>query len=101
MIREREPITYTFGALSLRVSGLGVYFGGPKLNEKISALSAEQLRDANRAAWKLKRSSDRLCERYANVTVHGNRPHDEAHSAAMVAEAVCKATWRAMQTVAC
>ena len=100
-MNDSNPITYTFGPLSIRVSGLGVYFGGPKLEAKVATLSPEQLRDANRAAWKLKRSSDRLCERYSNVTIHGNRPHDEAHSAAMVAEAVCKATWRAMQAVTC
>lgn len=94
---SKEITSYTFGALQFRVQGLGVFFAGPKLIAKIEALSPEQLRDANSAAWKLRRSSERLCERYANVTIHGNRPHDEAHSAFMVADVVCKTTWRAMQ----
>ena len=57
-MNDNNPATYTFGPLSLRVSGLGVYFGGPKLEAKVAALSPEQLREANRAA--LGDSSGRL-----------------------------------------
>jgi hypothetical protein len=96
---SEEIISYKFGALEIKLRGLGVYFGGEKLNAKVAALSPVEVRAANSAAWKLRRSAERRMERYSNVTMHGCDPHDRATQESMVAKAVCDATWRVMRAM--
>lgn len=86
--------TYEFGALTVRVKGLGVYLGGQSLMKACDGLSIAELRAANREAWKQKRIACRQMNRFANVTVHGCRPHDRASQLHDVAEAVCRETWK-------
>ena len=100
MSSSQSITSYKFGALELRVAGLGVYFGGPVLNAKVEALSPDEIRAANSAAWKQKRAAERRCERYANASIHTGSDYDVAHLHCMVAEAVCKATWARMRTAA-
>lgn len=98
---SKDTITrYTFGALTMGIRGLGVYLGGPKLEEKVAALQPTEIAAANQAAWKLRRQAERTMKRYSNVTIHGHGPYDAAHLDYMVAEAVCKATWRRMKSAA-
>ena len=90
-----EPIIdYIFGPLRVRVQGLGVYTGGEHLRTACDRLTQDELRAANREAWKQKRAAARQASRVANVTVHGCTPHDRACQQYDVAEIVCKETWK-------
>lgn len=97
MVGDNDIQAYKFGALEFRVKGLGVFFPSEKLKARITALSPEQLLEANKAAWKLRRTAERLQDRYSNVTLHGCGPHDRASADAGVAAQICKATWAALQ----
>lgn len=93
-----KPITeYRFGAVVIRVQGLGVYCGHRRLDTVCAGLTAEQLKAANGEAWKQKRHASRMCDRYSNVTIHGCGPHDRASQHFDVADAVCRATWKRLQ----
>jgi hypothetical protein len=85
---------FRFGDLTVRVQGLGVYFGGPHLEAKCDALSLDALRQANREAWKQRKASDRAANRVCNVSVYGHGPYEKASLHSNVAEVVCKATWK-------
>ena len=101
MPTQAQPITdYTFGPLRVRVQGLGVYTGGEHLRAACDRLTLDELRTANREAWKQKRAATRQASRVANVTIHGCTPHDRAGQHLDVAEAVCRETWRRMQRAA-
>jgi hypothetical protein len=85
---------YTFGALKVRVKGLGVYFGGEHLQAECDKLSKEELQAANREAWKQKRQASRQSARMANATAYGCTPHDRACQHYDVASVVCRETWK-------
>lgn len=96
---ERRP--FEFGALKFAVRGRGVFVGGPKLKAKVEALTGEQIAEANREAWKLKRSMGRLLDRYANASIPGNQTnYDTAYDDYSVADFVCKVTWQRMRGAA-
>lgn len=94
---KREVTRFTLGALKFGVVGNGLYLGGPKLNAKVAALSADEVRVANQAAWKMRRSTERDMDRFSNVTVHGHTNYDSAAFMHFVAKAVCAATWQRMR----
>jgi hypothetical protein len=94
-MREQTINTYTFGPLTVRVQGLGVYLGGKHLQAACDALSAEQLKQANREAWRQRKSAVRIANRQSNVSVYGW--NDRRDQLIDVAEVVCKETWRRMQ----
>jgi len=100
MTSSQEITAYKFGVLEIKLRGLGVYLGGEKLNAKVEALSADEIRAANTEAWKVRRRAERAMERYSNVTLHGNDLHDRATLDYMVAKAVCAATWARMRAAA-
>jgi hypothetical protein len=87
--------TYAFGPLSLTVRGLGLYLGGEHLDRWIASASVDDLRAANKAAWKVRRPLERQGARENNVSVYGW--NDRRDAAIFVCEAVCKATWRALR----
>jgi hypothetical protein len=92
-----EVTRFVFGALALGVVGQGLYLGGEKLNEKVAALTPHEVRAANKAAWELRRASERSMDRFSNVTVHGHTNYDSASFNYFVAKAVCAATWQRMR----
>jgi len=100
MIGDKDIQAYKFGELEFRVRGLGLFFPSEKLKARIAALSPDQLREANKAAWKLRRTAERLTERYSNVTLNGCGPYDRAFHDFDVARAVCNATWSCMARAA-
>ena len=85
---------YTFGPLSVAVLGMGVYFGGEHLDSACDALSLAELKQANREGWKQLRKANTTANRVSNVTTYGCSYYESAVRHAMVAEAVCKATWK-------
>jgi hypothetical protein len=88
-----EVTDFTFGALTFRVRGLSYFIGGDKLAAKVQALSSDELRAANRAAWKYKREWAR---RSARTQFMSDWDRTVFHE--QVAESVCKATWKALQS---
>jgi hypothetical protein len=92
---RHTPINrYTFGPLVVAVQGLGVYFGGEHLTRNCDALTLDELRVANREAWKQKRAAGRAAERVSNASVHGCTPHDRACQHFDVADRVIRETWK-------
>ena len=85
---------YTFGPLRVAVHGMGVYLGGEHLNSACDALSLADLKQANREGWKQLRKANITANRFSNITIHGWSHAEAAVQHAMVAEAVCKATWK-------
>lgn len=85
---------YVFGPLNVAVQGMGVYFGGKHLNDACDSLTPTELKQANREAWRQLRKANMTANRVSNVSIHGWAHHDSAVLHAMVAEAVCKATWK-------
>lgn len=93
-----DAITYRFGELEFRTRrNIGLFYPSEKLQGRIAGMSREALQVANREAWKLRRASERAMRRYRNVTVYGCGLHDDAGRDESVAEAICKATWKALQ----
>jgi hypothetical protein len=85
---------YTFGQLRVAVHGMGVYLGGKHLDSACDALSLAELKQANREGWKQLRKANITANRFSNITIHGWSHAEAAVQHAMVAEAVCKATWK-------
>jgi len=88
-----EVTTFTFGALEFRVAGLGVFIPGETFAKKVAALTPDELRTANREAWKQKRDWARRSARTQFMSDHDRTSFHE-----IVAEVVCKATWKALQS---
>ncbi len=83
---------YTFGPLQFSVRGLGVFVGGDALIARIGALSPDELRQANREAWRQRNSATRVANRQSNVSVYGwNDARDQLIEVATV---VCRETWK-------
>lgn len=87
-----EVTAFKFGALEFRVAGLGVFIPGETFAAKVSALTPDELRAANREAWKQKRAWARRSERTQFMSDLDRTAFHE-----IVAETVCKATWKALQ----
>ena len=96
-MKDNTISNYKFGALTVRVRGLGVYTGGEFLRANCAALSQDQLREANREAWRQKKAASRAADRVANATIHGCTPHDRACQHFDVADAVCRETWKLLK----
>jgi hypothetical protein len=90
---DDEIRSYTFGAIEFKTRGLGLFFPSVKLQERIRALSPDDLRAANKAAWKLRRTAERYMNRSHFMSDWDSAGHDYH-----VAEQICKATWRALQS---
>ena len=84
--------TYTFGPLKVAVQGLGVYLGGRHLQAACDALNREELKQANREAWRQRRSAVRAANRENDVTRFGW--NDRRDQLIDVAEIVCPETWK-------
>lgn len=91
----REVTHFAFGPLTFTTKGLGVFFMSDKLRERINAMPVDDLRQANREAWRQLRPMQRAAARECNVSRYGW--NDKRDFAIDVCEAVCKATWRAMR----
>lgn len=90
---KSEVTAFAFGALKFRVAGLGVFIPGDTFAAKVAALTPDELRAANCEAWKQKRAWVRSSERTQFMSDWDRTVFHE-----MVAEAVCKATWKALQS---
>ena len=86
--------TYNFGKVQLTVNGLGLFTGEDKVRELVSLLSHEELKKANREAWKLRRSAGEVLNRCANFTIHGSTNYDSASLDYRVAKVVAVETWK-------
>lgn len=86
---------HEFGPLQFTVEGRGVFCMSDRLRDRIAAMPADDLRAANREAWRKLRPLVRQANRENNVSVYGW--NDSRDQAIEVCEAVCKATWRAIQ----
>ena len=95
---DREIHSHKFGVIEFRTQGAGVFFASDKLKARIGELSREQLREANQAAWKLRRKAEREANRYSNVSVYGHDASDRASHAFHVAKNICDVTWAALQS---
>lgn len=88
-----QPVNrYTFGPLTVAVRGLGVYLGGEHLTAACDALTPGELKQANREAWRQRRSATRAANRQNNVSVHGW--NDRRDQLIDVATVVCRETWK-------
>lgn len=89
---------FAFGALSFSVRNYrGVYFMSDAVKQQIRGLPSEEVRKANREAWKQFRASTRLANRHCNVSISGNDSiYEDAASHADVAQAVAKETYKVM-----
>lgn len=92
---ERIESSFAFGPLAFTTNGLGVFCMSDKLRARIDAMPTDELRQANREAWRQLRPLVRAANRECNVTQYGW--NDKRDFAIEVCEAVCKATWRAMR----
>lgn len=92
------PHGFVFGPLQFKVIGEGIFCGHEKLRAKVAELSADEIRAANKAAWKMRRAASRKAEKFCNVSVYGARQHDEACFLFDVADAVRKVTYAALAT---
>lgn len=93
MKKGNQTITnYTFGPLRVSVRGLGVYLGGEHLRAACDRLTVDELKQANRAAWRQRDSAVRIANRQNNVTVYGW--NDKRDQLIDVAEYVCRETWK-------
>ena len=88
--------SYEFGQLRFSVKGLGLFIGQPRVRELVAKLDADQLKEANRAAWLMRKASERAMQRYCNITIHGHTSYESAQLNYSVAKAVCDATWARM-----
>jgi hypothetical protein len=94
-----ETVTYKFGELEFRtLRNIGLFYVSEKLQGRIAGMGRDALQVANREAWKLHRASERAMRKYANVTLYGCGPHDDAGRDHSVAEAICKATFKAQSS---
>lgn len=103
MSAERKPVHgFTFGPLSFQVTGDGVWRGQDAVRRHVAdqLTTVDALKRANREAWKQKRAATIRANRYSNVSMYGWAQHDAACLVHDVADAVCKATWAAMQGAA-
>lgn len=92
---DREVHAHKFGAIEFRTQGAGLFFPSEKLKARISELSRDQLEDANRAAWKVRRTAERALNRYRNDPHMDN--WDRTSHTYHVAEQICKTTWAALK----
>ncbi len=86
--------SFAFGPLTFQTKGLGVFFLSDKLQERIRAMPLDDLRKANREAWRQLRPLVRAAHRETNVSRYGW--NDKRDFAIDVCEAVKKATWAAL-----
>lgn len=95
---DKESRAYVFGPLQFSVRGLGVFVGCQKLRERIATLSHAEAKEANRAAWRQRRSAVRVANRQSNVSMYG---WDDARDQLIeVCDVVCRETWARMQRAA-
>lgn len=88
---------HKYGPLEFTVDGLGVACMTDSLKARIAALSLEDAKAANRAAWKVRRESTRIANRHCNWSQSGNISIYEQHYMyANWAELVCRETYKRM-----
>lgn len=88
---------YTFGPLKVVVQGPGVYLGGERLRAACDRLTVAELKQANKEAWRQRKSAVRVANRQRNVTVYGW--NDRRDQLIDVAEVVCRETWKCIAKV--
>lgn len=89
--------SFVYGPLTFTTKGLGVFCMSDKLRARIDAMPAEELKQANREAWRQLRPLVRAANRESNVSRHGW--NDKRDHAIEVHESVCKSTYRALARV--
>lgn len=95
-----ELTRYQFADLQVCVRGLGVYFGGQHLTDACDKLTQDQLKAANKEAWKQRKAATRLGNAYSNISCHGSMIYERATAHEYVCEVVCKETWKRMGVAA-
>lgn len=99
MFAKNEVRAFTFGPLQFSVKNWhGVFCMSDALKERIASMPASDAEQANKAAWKVKRTTGRITSRTCNMSIAGNGPVYEAAAAEwMIADEVAKQTYRRMQ----
>lgn len=88
---------FAFGPLTFATKGVGLFCMSESLRARISAMPADDLRKANREAWRQLRPLVRAANRECNVSRYGW--NDKRDFAIEVCESVCKATWAALARI--
>jgi hypothetical protein len=88
---------FTFGRLTIKCKGLGVFIPGKKFADRFAEFSVDELRAMNREAWKQRKAAERTANRYNNVTLHGWSTYESAALHEAIATAVCSASWAALK----
>lgn len=86
--------SFVYGPLVFATRGLGVFCMSDKLRARIDAMPADELKQANREAWRQLRPLVRAANRECNVSRYGW--NDKRDHVIDVHESVCKATYRAL-----
>lgn len=86
---------FKFGAIEFKTHGYGVFFASEKLKARIQALTPDELRAANKAAWKQRRAAERGMERSSCMSLWDGQAHDYS-----VAKDICNLTWRVLNGAA-
>lgn len=94
-------VGYKFGPLEFKVKNpRGLFFMTDGLKRRISEMTIDDAKEANKEAWKRKRSATSTMKRYNNATIYGNGIYDDAAGDYQIADAVAKETYRRIRHVA-
>ena len=94
---DSQKFTYTFGTFSVTFTGLGLPFLSDKAKELIANMPLEDAKVVNKEAWKQRNQATKIANRHSNISINGNMSlYDRNTAHAMVAELVCKETYKRM-----
>ncbi len=88
---------FSFGRLTIKVKGLGVFLPGEKFRARFAEFGSDELLAINREAWKQRKAAEREANRHSNVTLHGWSTYERASLHENIAKAVCSASWAALK----
>jgi hypothetical protein len=96
-MRNDMKNTYSFLTLELTFIGLGVPFLSDKAKEIIANMPIEHAKAINKEAWRQRKQANRIANRHCNWSQSGNiSTYENAAQHSMVAEEVCKETYKRM-----
>lgn len=95
-MKTPEKMNFNFGPLAFTVNNYkGLFFMSDTLKARIAEMPLEGAKAANRAAWKMKRDTGKLMNRYANATLYPGM-YDGPSGMYRIADVVAKETYKRM-----
>jgi len=85
---------YQFNDLLICVEGLGLDVSDDRLSAACDKLTVDQLKDANKEAWKQRKEATRLANSAFDIARTESGSYDLAVAHEIVCKAVCKETWK-------